>query len=71
MLYYMTILFSDSAEATEQENSGLLLCQTADIVLHTRAPTENAEDADITQLVMQYNHPQLPIKDVLFPSVFR
>jgi hypothetical protein len=57
MLHYMTILFPGSAEATEQENSGLLPCRTAEIVLHTRAPTDSAEDASITQLVMQCNRP--------------
>ncbi len=53
MLYYMTILFPDSAEATEHENPGLLPRRSAEIVLHTRVPTDGAEDADVTQLVVQ------------------
>jgi hypothetical protein len=57
MLYYMTILFPDSAEATKQENPGLLPCRSAEIVFHTTTSTSGGEDADIVQLVMQCSRP--------------
>jgi hypothetical protein len=57
MLYYMTILFPDSAEATKQENPGLLPCRRAEIVFHTTTPNSGGEDADIAQLVMQCSRP--------------
>jgi hypothetical protein len=57
MLYYMTILFPDSAEATKQESPGPLLCRSAEIVFHTTAPTSGGEDADVAQLVMQCSRP--------------
>lgn len=56
MLYYMTILFPDSNEATEQENPGLLPCRNAEVVLHTKTTIDGSHDADITQLIVQFDH---------------
>ncbi|KAF8853301.1 hypothetical protein BDZ45DRAFT_806770 [Acephala macrosclerotiorum] len=56
MLYYMTILFPDPYEATEQENPGLLPCRNAEVVLHTKSTIDGSHDADITQLIVQFDH---------------
>ncbi|CZR51265.1 uncharacterized protein PAC_01140 [Phialocephala subalpina] len=56
MLYYMTILFPDPNEATEQENPGLLPCRDAEVVLHTKTTIHGSHGADITQLVVQFDH---------------
>ena len=56
MLHYMTILFPDPNEATEQENPRLLPCRNAEVVLHTKTTIYGSHGADITQLIVQCNH---------------
>jgi len=71
MLYYMTILFPNSAETAEQENPGLLPCRSAEIVIHTRTPTDGSDGADITQLVVQCkSRIKILVRNVLFADVF-
>ncbi|KAF4637084.1 hypothetical protein G7Y89_g988 [Cudoniella acicularis] len=54
MLYYTTILSPQSVESTtEQENLSLLPCQNAEMVL---LPKPLSDSADISQLVLQFNH---------------
>lgn len=59
LLHYVSILFPGPDGDATQENSGLLPCRNAEIVIQTRNSSGDAEDGDVSQLVVQCRHPLL------------
>lgn len=50
------MLFPGPDGDAAQDNSGLLPCQNAEIVIQTRISGDDAEDGDVSQLVVQCRH---------------
>ncbi|KFY33108.1 hypothetical protein V495_08425 [Pseudogymnoascus sp. VKM F-4514 (FW-929)] len=54
LLHYVSMLFQGPDGDATQDNLGLLPCRNAEIVIQTRNSSDDAEDGDVSQLVVQF-----------------
>ncbi|OBT90159.1 hypothetical protein VE02_00880 [Pseudogymnoascus sp. 03VT05] len=54
LLHYVSMLFPRPDGDAIQDNSGLLPCRNAEVVIQTRISPDGAEDGDVSQLVIQF-----------------
>lgn len=68
LLHYVSMLFPGPDGDVIQDNSGLLPCRNAEVVIQTRVSPDGAEDGDVSQLVIQCRCFDIVITFILFTN---
>lgn len=64
------MLFPGPDGDATQDNSGLLPCRNAEIVIQTIISPDDTEDSDVSQLVFQCRQPYIVTIFVLFTNTY-
>lgn len=70
LLHYVSMLFPGPDGDATQDNSGLLPCRNAEIVIQTIISSDDTEDSDVSQLVVQCRQPYIVTIFVLFTNTY-
>jgi hypothetical protein len=68
LLHYVSMLFPGPDGDAIQNNSGLLPCRNAEVVIQTRISPDGAEDGGVSQLVIQCRYLDIVITFILFTN---